>query len=69
MRTKPGQTGPSPLTEEQTETVGGGKATPGGFTVTTQAIGEEGPPMTTMALGEEEPTVTTLMVGEEDKCR
>jgi hypothetical protein len=68
MPTKPGQTGPSPLTEEQTEAVAGGKAAAGNFTITTQAIGEEGPPMTTLAIGEEDPVFTTLAVGEEDPC-
>jgi hypothetical protein len=60
--------GPSSLTEEQIEAVGGGKVL--GDKLTTLAIGEEGPPITTMMVGEDGPVATTMMVGEEDKeCR
>ncbi len=34
--------------------------------ITTKAIGEEDPPVTTLAVGEEGPVYTTLAIGEED---
>jgi hypothetical protein len=68
MPTKPDQAGPSPLTEEQAEAIGGGRVVPEEIIFTTQAEGEEDRPVTTLAVGEEEPVVTTLAVGEEDPC-
>jgi hypothetical protein len=69
MPTKEYAAGPSPLTEEQTAAVAGGKGKPDRIMVTTMAVGEEDRPITTLAIGEEEPVFTTLALGEEEPCK